>query len=552
MSRWIYPLLILIISLFGIKALFHSGLFTAHDIWHQVVRLYYFSQAVNDGQFPPYWIGQLAKGFGYPLFFFSYNLPWLLSIPIMKIGLDITTTIKILFILSYIGSGLTMYFFVNSLLRNKLSAFISSILYLWLPYHFLIIFVSASMGIAFIFTFLPLLFLGIHLLNEGSKFGSTILALGLSGIILSHIMHLIFMLPLIVIFSIWELSRTKLKMRFTEGMIIGIILGFMISAFYLIPAAYYNQFTRVHKEEGIAKLYERNFINFKQLIYSKWGFSPIVNNAKNGEISFQIGIVQWLCVIIILMLVLLKRLSKQHLSLSISLLISFILCIFLMLDLSKPIWKIMVKFISLDYPFRLLLPISFIASICGGIVILTFKGRAKLLILISMIFLAFYANRNHINVNQYTYFPISAYLDLPTEITTNTFNEYLPILANPKLLNKPWNEITGEGLSVSQVSHTTNLLSFQVNIPAKQTVSLGQFNFPGQTLYIDNKISEFATDQDGKISFIAPPGLHQVEIKFQYTKEINLSKTLTVIGLFITLFLPFKDKILLGEKPTLD
>lgn len=540
-------MIILLVSLFGMKALFHPGLFTAHDIWHQVVRLYYYSQAVNDGQFPPYWIGQLANKFGYPLFFFSYNLPWLISIPIMKIGFDITATIKILFILSYIGSGITMYFFVNSLLKDKLSAFISSILYLWLPYHFLIIFVSASMGIAFVFTFLPLLFLGIHLSSEGSKFGSLILALGLSGIILSHIMHLVFLSPLILIISIWELSRTKTKMRFIKSIIIGITLGFSISAFYLIPATYYNQFTRVHREEGIVKLYERNFIYFKQLIYSKWGFSPIVNNAKNEEISFQIGIAQWICVIIITLLIVLRKIPRQHIFLSISLIISFIVCIFFMLDISKPIWKILVTFINLDYPFRLLLPASFIASICGGIVILTFRGKVKLLVLIFIILVAFYTNRNHININQYTNFPVSTYLDLPTEITTSTFNEYLPIQANPQLLDRPWNEIIGD-VSVSKISHTTNLLSFQVDIPTKQTVSLGQFYFPGQNLYIDGKVSQFDVDKDGRISFIAPQGIHKIEDRYQDTTVIYLSKNLTLIGLFIMIFLPLKDKILFKKK----
>lgn len=541
-------MIVLLISLFGMKALFHSGLFTAHDIWHQVVRLYYFSKAVNEGQFPPYWVGQLANGFGYPLFFFSYNLPWLISIPIMRIGFDITATLKILFILSYISSGIAMYFFVNSLLKDKLSAFISSVLYLWLPYHFLIIFVSASMGVAFVFTFLPLLFLGIHLSNEGSKFGSPILAFGLSGIILSHIMHLVFLLPTILIFGIWELSRTKKKMLFFKRVIIGTVLGFLISSFYVIPAISYNQFTRVHKEEGIVKLYERNFINFKQLIYSKWGFSPIISNAKNGEISFQIGIAQWICVISIFLLIILRKISKQYFLLSLSLLFSFIVCIFFMLDLSEPIWKIIVKFISVDYPFRLLLPSSFVASICGGIVILTFKGRVKLLALIFITLVAFYTNRNHINVNQYTYFPISSYLDLPTEITTNTFNEYLPIQANPQLLNKPWNEIIGEDLSVSKVNHTTKLLSFEVNIPVRQIVSLGQYYFPGQTLYIDNKLSQFNVDKDGRISFVAIQGMHLVKVSYQETVVIYLSKIMTFIGLFLILFSLFRDKTLSMRK----
>ena len=93
-------ILIAVISVFGIKALLSPGLFTAHDIWHQVVRFYYYSQAVNDGQFPPYWIEQLAKGFGYPLFLFSYQFPWIIGFFFLRIGLGFFNTIKMLFFFS--------------------------------------------------------------------------------------------------------------------------------------------------------------------------------------------------------------------------------------------------------------------------------------------------------------------------------------------------------------------------------------------------------------------------------------------------------------------
>lgn len=524
----------------GMKALFHPGLFTAHDIWHQVVRFYYYSQAVNNGQWPPYWIGQLANGFGYPLFFFSYHLPWIIGIILLNIGFNFSDTIKALFFLSFMSSGISMYFFVNSLLKNKLSAALSSILYLWMPYHFLITFVSASIGIAFIFTFLPLIFLGIHLSGENSRFGIHILSVGISGIILSHIMHLIFLLPILVIFLLWELRNTQKRIAFLINCFLAVILGSLISSFYLLPAAYYSKYTKVHQETGFYELYKRNFINFNQLIYSKWGFSPIVNNAKNGEISFQLGVAQWISIITLFLLLILKKISKPYYSLSLYLLLGFTVSIICMLNLSTPLWSFLVKQVSVDFPFRLLLPASFIASICAGIIILNLNKKLKSFAFIFLVLIALYTNRNHINVNEYTSFPISSYLDIETEITTNTFNEYLPTLANPKLLNKPWNEIVGDNLSVSQVKHTTNLLSFNVNATKEQIVSAGQFYFPGQTVYIDNKISSFNSDKDGRISFKLPAGFHIITVEFENTAIIKISKILTALGIIILFFLTFK------------
>lgn len=537
-KNWFYLTLIAIFSLVGMKALFHPGLFTAHDISHQVVRLYYYFQAFNDGQLPPYWIGQLANHFGYPLFFFSYPLPWIIGTLIMKMGVDISNVIKFLFFISFFSSGITMYLFVNILLKNRFSALLSSVIYLWLPYHFLIIFVGASMGIAFIFAFLPAIFLGIHLTATKSKYGIIVLSLGITGIILSHIMHLVFITPIIFFFVLWEFVSIKNRFKFIKDLFLGIILSILISSFYLIPATYYSQFTRVHQESGFSQLYKRNFINFSQLLYSQWGYSPIVNNAKNGEISFQLGFAQWIAVSILAVLILFNKISKDHRNLSILLLVCFTFSIFLTLDFSKTIWAFVVKFISVDFPFRLLLPASFIASLCAGIIVANTKNL-QIIFTVFLIIVALYTNRNHINVNLYTEYPASTYLDLETETTTNTFNEYLPIQASPKLLGKPWNEAVGENFRAQDTKQTTNLLYFNLIVEKESSISLGQFYFPGQNLYLDDKRVHFDFDKDGRVNFIAPPGQHKVMIKYQQTSLIKLSKILTISGVLILLFLFF-------------
>ena len=527
----VYLVIILIFSFLGMGALFHPGLFTAHDITHQVVRLYYYSQAVNDGQLPPYWTNQLANGFGYPLFLFSYHLPWLIGVPLLKLGFSIPNAIKTLFFLSYFFSGITMYFFVNNLLKNKLSALLSSIIYLWLPYHFLIILVGASMGISFIFVFLPLIFLGIHQIGKKSKLGETILALGISGVILSHIMHAVFLLPSILFFLIWELTIIRQKFQFLKNTIFGLILGILISSFYLVPATYYKQFTRAQQEGGFYELYKRNFINFGQLIYAKWGYGPIINNAKNGESSFQLGFGQWIATITLIVLIVLRKIKKIDRTLSLFLLGAFVFNIFLMLDFSKFVWDTIIKLVVVDYPFRLLLPATFIASVCAGIILVNIRGNLRILVFIFFTLVAIYTNRNHINANQYTNLSISSYLDLETEKTTNTFHEYLPLRANPKLLDKPWNEILGNNLSASNLRQTTNLLYFDLEVFKETTVSIGQFYFPGQTLYLDNKITNFDVDKEGRITLVIPTGNHSLAIKYQETPLIRFSKYLTLASI---------------------
>lgn len=515
------------------RALFHPGLFTAHDIWHQVIRFYYYSQSVNNGHLPPNWIYNLAKGFGYPLFFFSYHLPWLMGILILKVGLNFFDTLKILFFLSYLISGISMYFFMLNLVKDRVAALTSSILYLWLPYHFMVIFVGASMGIAFIFAFLPIVFWGITLISAENGLGVPILSLGLSGIILSHFMHLIFLFPIILIFSTWALANSPRKTVILKRISAGIFLAILISGFYLIPAYYYSKLTKVYTESGYSELYRRNFLNLTQLLYSRWGYGPIINNAKSSEISFQLGITQWLVLIIIIIMILTKKLSKSYTHLSLNLLFGFTIYIFLILDYSKFVWAFLVKLISLDFPFRLILPATFIATIFAGIILVNVQKRLRIILSIILILISLYTNRNHTKVNQYTIYPLKTYLDSELSITTNTFNEYLPIKADPKLLDKPWKEIFGMNLSFSNTKKGTDFIAFDVEIPYSQKVAFGQFYFPGQLLYVDNKIAQFDIDTRGLIATQLTPGPHTILIKYQETSLVKFSKILTLIGISI-------------------
>ena len=515
------------------KALFHPGLFTAHDIWHQVVRFHYFSKAASEGYFPAYWISELAQGYGYPLFIFSYQLPWIIGLLFSNLGFSLENVIKTLFFLSFLGSGIFMYFFAKSFLKDSFAALLSSIIYMWAPYHFLIIFVGASMGIAFIFTFLPLLFLGLNLIRVKSPYGSIIFALGLSGIILSHVMHIIYLSPIILLFIIWSFINVKEKTKYLKTLFLSVTLGFLISAFYLIPAFYYNNSTRVHKEEGVVKLYERNFVDIKQLIYSKWGFSPIVNNAKDEEISLQIGIGQWLSIFTAGLLIVIRRKSLKLSGITFIFLLLILVNIFFMLDYSKTIWKFIINFIFLDYPFRFILPVVFLSSILSGIVFISINNKLRILFFVTILAITIYTNRNYINVNQYTHLPISYYLD--TDATTNSFNEYLPINASPSLLKTSNPYIEGDGVSVKNISYKTNSVSINLLSERISSASAGQFYFPGQKLYIDGKQTNVRIDEEGRISFNLTQGVHNVLIKYEESEIINISKTLSIMGLLFML-----------------
>lgn len=541
----IFPyLVILILSLFALKALFHPGIFTAHDIWHQVARIYRYSHALDDGQFPPYWISDLANRLGYPLFFFSYHLPWIIGYPLLKVGLDITATIKTLFVISYLLSGVSMYFFAKKLFSNKITALLSAIIYLWSPFRFLTILVSAAIGTNFVFVFLPLIFLGIYkIANDKRKSGGiAICSTSIAGTILSHLMSFPAIAPSLIIFIIWLLLNIENKPKFIKNLFLSGILGIGACAFYLLPAIYYSKFTQV-SSGAFSTLYQKNFLSLSQLIYSKWGYGLIRTTAKEAEFSYQIGISEWLSFTTTIILIGIRKLKtlrcfldkKYNLSLPFVFLLSFLISILLMLDLSKPVWDLISRFITLDFPAMFIIPATFSGSLLAGIVFLQLNKSIRYIFLVGILLIMFYTNRNYLRVNMYIYEPLEGFI--ASEITTNSFHEYLPRTADIELLYQNVPFVYPETVVASNIQQNTKGLSLSALSPSNAMVSVRQFAFPGIVLYVDYQKTDYLTDSSGRVSFLLPKGEHRIEVIFEETSLIKLSKTLTITAVILLLFL---------------
>jgi len=542
-------ILISLFSLLGLKALLHPGLYTAHDIWHQVARLYYYQRAVSEGAFPPYWISTLAGGFGYPLFIFSYHFPWLLALPILKIGFDIPATIKILFFISYIASGFAMYVLSLRVFKSRWAGITSAILYLWAPYRFLTVLVSAQMGVAFVYTFLPILCLGIVLASEKkrARLGIALTATGTAGIILSHFSSVIAVIPTAAIFLLASFLLTQEKKRILINSGLGLLLGLGLASFYLIPAFYYSRFGLI----GFGNYFERHFVNLSQLIYSKWGYGPITNNAKDGELSFQVGIAQWLTVAASCLFIVFSKIKKQKKYLAGFMVLAFVLSIFMMLDWSLPVWKLVTKFIQVDFPFRFMLPAVFAASLLAGFVMISVGKLIKPILFIFLIAVALFTNRNHIRVNLYTNYPIKDYVD--AEFTTSSMNEYLPLWVDTHLFSrKLTSPLEPEDIPVSNIERSTQKFSFDAVFPKDLTASVNHVSYPGIVLYVDDAKVPYTTDAYGRINFSAAKGKHGIVVAFEEAKIIRVAKIISlgsVIALLGLIFTPpFLSKLSLRPR----
>lgn len=543
-------ILILLFGLIAIKSLFNPGFYTSHDGEHQVIRLYHFDKALKDGQIPPRWAGTADNGYGYPLLNFTYQLPWFIGVPLLKLGFSLTDSIKGIFIIGYLLSGLFMFLWLKEK-AGILGGILGGFLYLWAPYRFSNIYVRASLGEATVFMFLPLLFWGVEkgVKEKNYLWGIALTAIGLSGIILSHLMGLIIISIPLIFWIIINVNKCDNKIIAFKKIFIGILLGISISLYYLFPAILEKNYTVAN--ETLTSQYKDHFVTFSQLIYSKWDYGFDFPGVVSDAMSFQVGIAQWfvmILVLIFLIYILLKyKIFKKYyikpftfnlLPFTFSFFV-FSYSIFMMLPISDILWQQIIKYSYFDFPWRFLTLSVFIISMSAAYLV-NYLKILKLPIIILIIIIAVYTNRNHLRVNQYIFIPDS-YYEQNTD-TSNQFAEYRPKTLDPNYIKIKRNVLEkNQDIVIKKLDSRSNSLLVTGEAKKNTVQKINIAYFPGWQVSVNNiKITNIQSSE-GVIETKIPKGRFSLRAEFTDTPIRKISNIISLLSFLLIILLIAKN-----------
>src|SRR5690348_11373513 len=105
-STLFFTILVCVLIIPAIFSLFHGGFFQTDDGTWMVIRFSAFYEALRSGQFPVRFLPRLNFGYGYPVADFLYPLFMYIGLPIHVVGFGFVNTIKIIFGLSVVTSGI--------------------------------------------------------------------------------------------------------------------------------------------------------------------------------------------------------------------------------------------------------------------------------------------------------------------------------------------------------------------------------------------------------------------------------------------------------------
>lgn len=492
-------IIVLLLSLFGIADLFKSGYYSSHDGIGHVIRMEEFYQAFNDGQIPVRWSKRLYFGYGYPFFNFNYPSIYYLGIPLMKVGLSATDTMKAETMLAFVASGGLMFLYLQRKVRWQV-AVLGAVLYLYAPYRMSNIYVRGSVAEAMAFIFPPLLLWGAESLGNIRSILWLSLVIGFMGI--SHNISAL----LLSAFYFGYLGFLSLLQKSLWPVIKGSLafaLGILMAAFFLVPALYEKKWTFL--DLTIAKDYPNYFVNLWQLVDPRWSF---------GVEPLNLG---W----VILGLFLTALIWGRRL---VFFILTVVVSIFFMLPPSKIFWDHLPLLPFVQFPWRFTM-LTVPALVVGGVL-----GTEKFLknwVIVFLIVLTLILASVTWSRSQVEFAPVFPGDAIPG--STTWAHEQATRWLVPKPDKIPKDKI--ENANYNILFWKTGEHDYKIIANGKTPVVENTMYYPGWKVFVDGKetsVDYQNKDYPGRLVYFVTSGGH--EIKSIFT-ENTLRKTVDIISL---------------------
>lgn len=551
---WLFIFGVLISGILASRTLFlHNFYFNMHDDL-QMMRQLELEKCFKDMQIPCRWVPDMGYGFGFPLFNYYPQLPYLFGEVFRLFSLPFNDVAKLTFALGIIASGISMYF-LSSEFFGKKGGLVSAIFYIWAPYRAVDVYVRGAMNESWAWIFFPLILLFIYkLISKRINVRHLILlAMSIAGLLLTHNLMVMIFLPVALLWAIfWLVKGKSLKPFF--GLFLAGILALGLSSFFTLPAVFEQKYVHIDSLTSDYFRYEGHFTTINQLFLSRsWGDGPSIFGPYDN-LAFPIGQVHWVLISIISLFLIVKIIKARKIS-NIDWVIIFGVAVgtvgaFMTHERSTFIWIWFPILKIVQFPWRFLtLNVFGYALAAGGIVYLIPKKIVYLTICLSSALVIFF------NWNYFA--PVHAGpLTDDMKFTGEAWRiqmqagirDYLPITAkdDPNEARKNLVDVVSGVGEISNENMGTDWASFSINLKKDLVVRINIFEFPGWQATVDGKNKEIYVDSKeewGRMYINIPEGNHMVYLKLENTPLRTVANAIsltTIIGL--TAFILWRRK----------
>jgi len=411
-------------------------------------------------------------------------------------------------------------------------------LYTYAPYRFIETYVRGDIGENLAFAFIPLVLFFIYKLYKRNDYRYFLPAgFSLSFLILAHNAISIMFIPFILIYGLFLLYLSKERKSYLIKLIFLFTLGFLLSAFFWLPALIEGKYTL--RDIVTKGGYLNNFVSFKNLIYGDW------NYGGSGQFSVQLGLFQWIAILLSPILIYFqKKKGDKNYWFSALLLIYTFSAIFLMLSVSNIVWSKILLLQNFQFPWRFLAITVFSTAVLGALAIDNLFNKTKIFAVTFSILIIIFISSFYWFPRGYIYKPESFFTGIYNS-TTDT-GESSPIWSVRFMEKRPkkyLNVIDGSA-KITNLQRTSTYHKYIINVLKPTLFEENTLYFPGWEIKANGKplnIQFQNRDYRGIMLFSLNKGSYVIEAEYKETKLRAIADALSVVVLFNILgFLGFR------------
>lgn len=512
------------------KGTYESGDFNIH-----IYRSMEFYRSFMEANIMPSWAANLNATYGYPLFIFNYTLPYYFISIFHFLGLSFINSLKVFLFSNMILSGIFMYIFIQNKFKKDLVSFVSSIFYVFAPYHLISVHFKITIGEVLAYAIIPLCFLFIDRFTQKNKIPFLILSGLMLGLItISHIFIAIVLMPIITLYLLLTLKNWLKAIKYSGYIsIVGMVISFYQ---WLPPFLYKNNLFITYNPIDFSKLYFPNIID---LLFAPWRFGLLFQGPK-GEISNLIGYAQILVILSIIYLLLKKEIILKYKNEILFWLSTLAVTVFMILPQSVPIWKYL-PMINAAGSHRLLLIVGFIVSLLAGYLVFNIRHKKIIYLLVGISIFSTILNWGHRRVIPEVE-DISLHKSLPLSTYQGEHHYYaITRYVNPR---NPWFskipqkniELLNGQADIKSIYRSSTNHQYQVTADTESIVRENTSYFPGWNAYVNQDNLKIFPDKKGVININLPKGDYMLTLRYEDLFLFKLSKIISLISLILIIF----------------
>lgn len=555
-NKFLFLLLVILASIPAFFSVLRSGFYPMHDDQH-VFRLYEMDKCFRDGQIPCRWIPDGGFGYGYPQFNFYAPSIYYLGETFHLGGIQYVDAVKILIVLGFILSGISIYILIREF-YGEFVGFVSSIIYIYAPYKAQQVYVRGALSEFWAGALFPLILWSFYKLITDGKKKYLLLSGVLTGLLfLTHNLLSMIFLPLLFLWVLFWTIKSKHKKQSIKQSALGYFLGIGISSFFLLPMLAERKFVHLETLIGGYFDYRQHFVALKQLFFdNSWGYGSSVLGPVD-DIALSVGMVHWILAVLAVLLAGMRMKKDKKMSVLVLVLGTVELFIlFMMHERSSLIWRALPQLAFIQFPWRLLSISTMLLTVMGAYFIAN-TGKAKFVVgaLAAVGVLILHSG----------FFVPKAWFDTNDSIEltgknferqlTSSIGDYLPIYADfpPDKKAGDIPEVINGSVTFHEFKKGTDNQSGKIIASEDSRIRLPLFDFPGMTVTLNgNKVTHLNNECTGEpfckglISFDVPPGEHEFRAELKNTPVRTIGNWLSLFS--ITLVVSGFIKIKKNEK----